>query len=212
MKTGVTLSLPNFVMGSSPQPSQVFNLRSSLLFLSVDTNKIGILCDNLWYLADDHVQNLNYKGRRCSFQILGNSEIWGFPWWLSGKESTCNAGDVGSIPGRGRCPRKGNGNPVQYSCLGNPMVRGVGGLQSIELQELDTTKQLNYHQPIVRSQVCPRSCQDPKSHWERSTSVWRWCIRRAWSLRDLDLFLCCAFSSPMGKICKLGSELRLRKL
>ena len=102
MKTGVTLSLSNFVMGSSLQPSHILNLRSSLLFLSVDTNKIGILCDNLWYLADDHVQNLNYKGRRCSFQILGNSEIWGFPWWLSGKESTCNAGDVGSSPGQGR--------------------------------------------------------------------------------------------------------------
>ena len=49
----------------------------------------------------------------------------GLPQWLSGKESTCNAGDVGSIPGLGRFPGGGNDNPFQYSCLQNPMDRGV---------------------------------------------------------------------------------------
>ena len=48
-------------------------------------------------------------------------QMLGLPWWLSGKESTCQAGDVDLIPGLGRCPREGNGNPLQYSCLGNPM-------------------------------------------------------------------------------------------
>ena len=43
------------------------------------------------------------------------------PWWLSGKESTCNAGDMGSIPGSGSSPGGGHGNPLQYSCLENPM-------------------------------------------------------------------------------------------
>ena len=42
-----------------------------------------------------------------------------------GKESACNAGDVGSIPGLGRSPGEGNGNPLQYSCLENPMNRGA---------------------------------------------------------------------------------------
>ena len=42
---------------------------------------------------------------------------------LSGKESTCNAGDAGSIPGLGRSSGEGNGNPLQYSCLGSPMDR-----------------------------------------------------------------------------------------
>ena len=37
-----------------------------------------------------------------------------------GKESTCNAGDMGSVPGLGRSPVEGNGYPLQYSCLGNP--------------------------------------------------------------------------------------------
>ena len=42
-----------------------------------------------------------------------------------GKEAACNAGDLGSIPGLGRCPGEGNGNPLQYSCLENPMDRGA---------------------------------------------------------------------------------------
>ena len=41
------------------------------------------------------------------------------------QETTCNAGDPGSIPGLGRSPGEGNGNPLQYSCLGNPMDRGA---------------------------------------------------------------------------------------
>ena len=49
----------------------------------------------------------------------------GFPRWLSSKESACNAGDVGLIPGLGRYPGEGNGNPLQCSCLGNPMDRGA---------------------------------------------------------------------------------------
>ena len=47
------------------------------------------------------------------------------PWWLSGKESTCNAGDTGSIPGSGRYPGGRHGNPLQYSCLGNAINRGA---------------------------------------------------------------------------------------
>ena len=47
----------------------------------------------------------------------------GFPGGSAGKESVCNAGDLGSIPGLGRSPVDGNGNPLQYSCLGNPVDR-----------------------------------------------------------------------------------------
>ena len=46
---------------------------------------------------------------------------WGFPGGSEGKASACNAGDLGSIPGLGRSPGEGNGNPLQYSCLENPM-------------------------------------------------------------------------------------------
>ena len=48
-----------------------------------------------------------------------------FPGGSAGKESACNARDPGSIPGSGRSPGKGNDNPFQYSCLGNPMERRV---------------------------------------------------------------------------------------
>ena len=49
----------------------------------------------------------------------------GFPGGSDGKESACSAGDEGSIPGSGRSPGEGNDNPLQYSCLGNPMNRGA---------------------------------------------------------------------------------------
>ena len=52
----------------------------------------------------------------------------GLPWWLSGKESACSAGTTGDavlIPGSGRSLGGGYGNPLQYSCLENPMDRGA---------------------------------------------------------------------------------------
>ena len=63
-----------------------------------------------------------------------------FLWWFSGKKPPANAGDMGSIPGWGRSPGGGNGNPLQYSCLGNPMDRGAwwATVQGVT-NELDTT-------------------------------------------------------------------------
>ena len=49
----------------------------------------------------------------------------GFPGGSEGKASACNAGDLGSIPGSGRPPGEGNDNPLQYSCLENPMDGGA---------------------------------------------------------------------------------------
>ena len=48
-----------------------------------------------------------------------------FPGGSDSKVSVCNAGDLGSIPGLGRYPGEGNGNPLQYYCLENPMDRGA---------------------------------------------------------------------------------------
>ena len=79
------------------------------------------------------------------------AEAWclvGLPWWLSGRVSACNAGDAGdmdSILGLERSPRRGYGNPLQYSCLENPMDRGawqatVGGAAKsrTQLKQLST--------------------------------------------------------------------------
>ena len=56
-------------------------------------------------------------------EVRSMSEVVKLPRWLSGKESTCNSADMGSIPGSGRYPGVRNGNPLQYSCLENPMDR-----------------------------------------------------------------------------------------
>ena len=54
-----------------------------------------------------------------------NVEVEGFPGGSDSKASVYNAGDLGSIPGLGRFPGEGNGNPIQYSCLENPMDGGA---------------------------------------------------------------------------------------
>ena len=51
--------------------------------------------------------------------------VGGFADDSDSKESACNTGDPGSIPGSGRSPGEGNGNPLPYSCLENPMDRGA---------------------------------------------------------------------------------------
>ena len=69
-----------------------------------------------------HFQN---QGQNCYHKAFNRPER-GLPWWLSGKESAaCLSEDVGSNPGWGRFPGGENGNPLQYSCLENPLDRGA---------------------------------------------------------------------------------------
>ena len=75
---------------------------------------------------------------------------WGFSDSSVGKESACNAGDLGSIPGSGRSPGEGNGNPLLYSCLENSMDRGAwwatvhgGHKESGMIEQLNNNKKLN---------------------------------------------------------------------
>ena len=64
-----------------------------------------------------------------------------FPGGSDGKESACNEGDLGPIPGLGRSPGEGNGNPYQYSCLENPVDRGAWQATVHEVaEELNTTE------------------------------------------------------------------------
>ena len=64
----------------------------------------------------------------------------------NGKESACNAGDLDSIPGSGRSPSEGNGNPLQYSCLENSHgQRSLAGYHPWGCKESDTTEQLSIH-------------------------------------------------------------------
>ena len=74
-------------------------------------------------------------------EILGLIHIYyyiqGLPGSSDGKKSACNLGDLGSIPGWGRSPGDGNGNPLQRKI---PWTEEPGGLQSMGSQELDTTQ------------------------------------------------------------------------
>ena len=73
---------------------------------------------------------------------------WGFPGGSEVKASACNAGDPGSIPGSGRSPREGNGNPLQYSCVLLPGEshggRSLVGYSLLDRKESDTTEGLHY--------------------------------------------------------------------
>ena len=83
-------------------------------------------------------EEAHWSGFFFSFEIVATWSrlieqflVWGsplsdcFPCSSVGKESACNAEDLGSIPGLGGSPGKGNGNPLQYACLENPMDTGV---------------------------------------------------------------------------------------
>ena len=77
-------------------------------------------------------------GEPIRFSIT-NCKILGLPGGSDGKESACDVGDLGSIPGMGTSPGEGNGNPLQYSCLENSMDRGYSPWGC---EESDTTEQL----------------------------------------------------------------------
>ena len=80
--------------------------------------------------------------------------VLGFPGGSVVKNPPAKAGDTVSIPGLGRSPGEGNGNPLQYSCLENPMDRGAWWATVHRVTESDTTKRLNnnisiqHHLPI----------------------------------------------------------------
>ena len=105
-----------------------------------------------------------FRNERALIIVLGlwenwvpsKSDIWSsqvlrapakagvLPQWLSGKEFTCNAGDASSIPGSGRSPGGGNGNPLLYSYLENPMNRGAWRATVHEIaKQSGMTQQLN---------------------------------------------------------------------
>ena len=81
-----------------------------------------------------------YAHNACFITVILGVMVEGFPGGSNGKESACNAGDPGSIPGLGRSPGGGNGNPLQYSCLENSMDRGAWQTIVHGITKSDTTK------------------------------------------------------------------------
>ena len=98
----------------------------------------------------------------------------GLPRWLGGKESACSAEDVGEmnpIFGPGSSPGEGNGNPLQYSCLGNPMDRGAwwATVHGVAKSQTWLSKQAHTHIALYSSQTEP-----PRASWAESVSRCCW--------------------------------------
>ena len=99
--------------------------------------------------ADTHTHTQEYYSAIKKNEVRPLAATWRAPWWLSGKESACNAGDLGSIHGLGRCPGEGHGNPLQCSCLENPMDRGAWHVAVHRVAESDTTGVTKQQQHIL---------------------------------------------------------------
>ena len=112
--------------------------------------------------------------------------MFGLPWWLSGTESTCSAGNAGSIPGSGRSPGEGNGNLLQYSCLENSMDRGAWRLQSMGLRRVghDSATEQTPPPPVFTAALftIARTWKQPKCS---SADAWAetWCTHTGLLLR-----------------------------
>ena len=98
------------------------------------------------------------RGKHSSCVLL--KHVPGFPGGSDGKESACNVGDLSSIPGSGRSPGGGKGNPLQYCCLENPTDRGARRATVHGLTELDTTERPTLTlglRTLLSAQHCPFS-------------------------------------------------------
>ena len=137
------LAAPSPTDGVLPSPEPLFSLGPSQTNKESEWHEHARGGHRLWPETQDKERhrNLQLAFRGFFFTVLFHL---GFPGGSVVKNLPANAGEVGSIPGSGRSPGEGNGNPLQYSCLENPRDRGawqatVHGVA----EELDMTKQLS---------------------------------------------------------------------
>ena len=97
---------------------------------------------NNFFLNDNFTFSEKKKRKKTHIQFLTHSlSCLGFPGGSLVKTLRANAGDKGLIPGSGRSPGEGNDNPLQYSCLENPMDGGAWwATVHVDTKELDTTQ------------------------------------------------------------------------
>ena len=95
-------------------------------------------------MSNQHAAHITQKACASLLRCLQHVSylLLGFPGGSNGKESACNEGDLGSILELGRSPGEGNGNPLQYSCLDNPMEIGAWQATVHGVAELNMTEGL----------------------------------------------------------------------
>ena len=135
------LESPHSVLSASRKDGGVIQFKSRVLRTR-----------GCWGQEEIHVsaQVIRQEGAHFSFFLFDLFRpSMGFPGGSDGKESSCNAGDLSSIPGSGRSPGGGHGNPLQYSCLENPTDRGAwrATYNPWGLKELDTTEWTQHAAP-----------------------------------------------------------------
>ena len=112
---------------------------------------IHLLLSSKWYLLKHHKLFKNWI--TSAYLLTHIYKECGLPPWLSGKESGCNAGDMGSAPGSGGSHGGGHGNLLQYSCLENSMNSGVWQTTVHEMAKSQTwLKRPSTHMP--REYIC----------------------------------------------------------
>ena len=130
--------------------------------------------------------------------------LMGFPGGSAGKEFTCNVGGLGSIPGLGRSPGGGHGNPLQYSCLENPHVqRSLADYNPWGPEESDTTEWLSTHSTclthlyrVTHMDLCLGPAQFPGTRftWPSMGQAWV-------SLGDIDELAVVGRGAAPGPLC-----------
>ena len=88
-------------------------------------------------LKNNRMISVHFQGKPFNITAI---QVYDFPGGSDGKASAYNVGDLGSIPGLGRSPGEGNGNPLQCSCLENPRDGGAWWVVVYGVTDLDTTE------------------------------------------------------------------------
>ena len=135
-------------------------------------------------LLDLFLLILTFQNRSVPIFILPISAK-GLPWRLGGKDAACNAGDVCSIPGSGRSPGGGNGNPLQYSCMRNSIDRGACRLQSMGSQRVR-------HHWASKQQQRKQFQQNHYPSCSKASSMWTYFsfIPSGWFKHVINNYLC----------------------
>ena len=130
----------------------------SLLILNISLQYMKVILRILLCIIS--IPQVGYMGGKCR-KVISPMVHQGFPDGAGGKESACNVGDLGLIPGLERSPGGGNSNPLQYSCLENSVDRGYS---QWDRKESDMTGQLTL------SLTCTLQ------HWLPGNLSIKWCV------------------------------------